>query len=456
MWIFVAVILGIAVGAVCGYLYARTRTTALYALLQERAAQIGRADELRVESLRRIEELTEQKATLREENSSLRKECDLTARQARREMELKEKQYQERFETLKTEFKNLANEILDQKSRGLKQSNDDQLRPLFTALRDQMDKVESTLKQTREDSAARKASLDKAMEDMIARTMEVGAEADKLARALKGGDKKKQGIYGELILSQILEDSGLKQGVNFDCQHMIRDANGKAVRNEETERRMIPDVVVHFEDKDLIIDSKTSLTAYVDWCNAEDDATRAEAAQRHVQSVRRHVDELVTVSYPAYLKNARRTTVDYAVMFIPNEGAFQLMMQEAPKLWHEAYERRIIITSQLALFSMLRLIQVSWLHVEQQRNQEQILTNAGLLLKRVAEFNKYFEEVGERLTAASKSFADARNKLVDGRQSIAVSGRKLMELNVKFDSSKPLPEPRSIAPEEISSEVPEP
>ncbi|MEG1622046.1 MAG: DNA recombination protein RmuC [Alistipes sp.] len=452
MLVFGMLIAGIILGAVCGFLYARTKTAAFFAQLEERSGQIEEKTH-EVQLLRaQVEAKATECADLQAERSSLLTKLELMTAQMTHEMEAKEAQFHAQDELLLTKFKNLANDILDQKSKGLKETNTEQLQPLFFAIKEQMTKVDTTLRQTREDNVSQKASLDKAMEAMIARTMEVGIEADKLATALRGGDKKKQGIYGELILTKILEDSGLKNGVNFHCQQMIRDQGGQAVRNEDTDKKMIPDVVVHFDGRDLVIDAKTSLTAYVDWCNAETEEGRQEAAHRHLQSIRSHIDELQTVSYPAYLKTAQRTTIDYAVMFIPNEGAFQLMMQEEPSLWHDAYDRKIIITSQLALFSMLRLIQVSWLHIEQQRNQEQILKHASLMLKRVAEFNKYFEEIGAKLTAATNSFAAAKGKLIDGQQSIAVSGRKLQELNVKFDDQRPLPEPEMSLLEEPEKE----
>lgn len=439
--LIIVALICIATGALCGYLFAHSRTVTLAALSQEREKQAEQLQAAMTDLQNRFEKVSAENTRLTAEKQALLSERELIEKHLRQEIETKDEQHKQQIDTLKIEFKNLATEILEQKSNGLKENNKEQLQPLFAAIKGQMDKVEATLRQTREDSVAQKASLDQAMKDMIERTIAVGVEADKLTKALRGGDKKKQGIYGELVLSQILKDSGLKEGVNFDCQNMIRDEQGNAVRNDATDKKMIPDVIVHFADKDLIIDSKTSLSAYVDWCNAESDEERNDAVKRHIASIRNHINELVTVSYPAYLKNAQKTTIDYAIMFIPNESAFQLMMQEAPSLWHEAYEKKIIITSQLALFSMLRMIQVSWLRIEQQKNQETILNEARLLINRVADFSKYFNEIGKRLSAATDAFNDARSKMTDGKQSIAVSGKRLVALGAKLDTNKTLPEP---------------
>ncbi len=413
--------------------------------------QIRQLRDQLADSQSRLEALRGEHTRLLADSTARDRELELLKEQSKRDTEALEARNREQIENLKISFRNVANEILDAKSRSLKSDNDEHIAPMVRAIREQMDKIESTMLKTREDGVANKASIDKAIEQMMARTVEVGVEADKLARALRG-EQKKQGIYGELVLSKILEDSGLKEGVNFDMQQMIFDAAGKAVRNDDTARRMIPDVVVHIDEKDLVIDSKTSLTAYLDWCNAENDEMREAALRQHIRSIRSHVDELVAVSYPTYFKRPGHTTIDYTVMFIPNEDAFQLMMQHEPRLWHEAYERKVIITSQLALFSMLRLIQISWLRVEQQRNQEQILIHAANLMKRVGEFNRHFEEIGDKLAAATQAFGNARNKLLDGRQSIAVSGRKLAELGAKVDAAKPLPEPAIVLPGEQRGE----
>lgn len=480
------IILSLALAAaVAAWVTARSRAARLGTLLDERTARAEAEQQLlqqqiqktreqaeevlertRDEADRQIRQLRDeltaahaQYETLRGEHTRLLaestardRELELLKEQSKREAEAREARNREQIENLKISFRNVANEILDAKSRSLKNDNDEHIAPMIKAIREQMDKIESTMLKTREDGVANKASIDKAIEQMMARTVEVGVEADKLARALRG-EQKKQGIYGELILSKILEDSGLKEGINFDLQQMIFDASGKAVRNDDTARKMIPDVVVHIDDKDLVIDSKTSLTAYLDWCNAESDEEREVALRQHIRSIRSHVDELVAVSYPTYFKRPGHTTVDYTVMFIPNEDAFQLMMQREPRLWHEAYERKVIITSQLALFSMLRLIQISWLRVEQQRNQEQILVHAANLMKRVGEFNRHFEEIGDKLAAATQAFGQAKNKLLDGRQSIAVSGRKLAELGAKVDPSKPLPEPSIVLPGKSGGET---
>lgn len=304
------------------------------------------------------------------------------------------------------------------------------LNPLIENLREEMKKVGDEIKDTREKSVAQKSSLDTAIRDMMARTNEIGNEANRLAEALKGKSKT-QGQYGELVLADILKRSGLKEGEQFECQEMLRDAHGNAIVNEDTQKKMIPDVVVHYPDKDLIIDSKVVLTAYIDWCNAETDEIREDAAKRHIASVKSHIKEIVTKSYAAYRKEVKRETIDCVVMFIPNEGALQLMRELEPSLWYEAYNQKVIIASELSLFSLLKMIENYWAQVEQQRNQDKIIKAAVNMLERVAALYEMIEDVEKAFKTVENKFESVKSKMMVGRQSIATSARQVIESGVK-------------------------
>ena len=163
--------------------------------------------------------------------------------------------------------------------------------------------------------------------------------------------------------------------------------------------------------------------------------------RQHITSIKSHLKELTDKNYAAYRKEAERSTLDYCVMFIPNEGAFQLMREAEPSLWYEAYSNKIIITSELSLFSLLKMIENFWIQVEQQKNMDDIVKAAENMLARVGEFYKIVTDLEEQFAKVQGKFADAKKKLHDGRQSIAVSARQLVKLGVKPDQSKPLPLP---------------
>lgn len=363
--------------------------------------------------------------------------------QLEKENRQREKQEQERkmqIELLKAEFKATAGELMEQKKESLNSANKEHLSPLVLQLREQLEKVERQLSRTREEGAKENARMEQIIKEMATRTIEVGKGADALAQALRGNNKM-QGNYGEVVLADILKNAGLVEGEDFYTQELIRDEAGNAVKHAESGRKLIPDVIVNLPDnRQIVIDSKVSLSAYVDWCNAEEIRAKEEAGRRHIESVTRHVEELQGKSYQKYLKSSGVKSIDYSIMFIPNEGAFQLYLENDAALWHSAYEKGVIITGRLTLFSMLRMIMVVWRQVKQERNMEEIIRNSSILLNRVAEFNAHMESIGKALQQADSAYENACRKMVGGKQSIAVSVRKLQELGAKADSGKRLPE----------------
>ena len=343
-------------------------------------------------------------------------------------------------ELLKAEFKATAGKLMEEKRESLSSANREQLNPLVQQLREQLEKVEKQLARTREDGARDNARMEQIIKEMASRTIEVGKGADALAQALRGNNKM-QGNYGEVVLADILRNAGLVEGEDFHTQELIRDNSGNAIKHSESGRKLIPDVIVNLPDnRQIVVDSKVSLSAYVDWCNAEDQASKEDARRRHIESITRHVEELQGKEYHKYLKSSGVQGIDYSIMFIPNEGAFQLYLENDAALWHTAYEKGVIITGRLTLFSMLRMIMVVWRQVKQERNMEEIIRNSSILLNRVAEFNTQMENIGKALQQADTAYQNACKKMVTGKQSIAVSVRKLQELGAKADPGKRLPE----------------
>ncbi len=389
------------------------------------------------EKLRELQRVSNERETLIKENSSLKAENEATSQmlnqkeeEIAKRLKQQEIQFSEQIKTLKLEFSELSERLLKEKSQELNNNNKESLTPFIESLKEGMQEVSKEIKDSREKSIAQKSSLDTAIRDMMARTNEIGNEANKLAEALKGKSKT-QGIYGELILSDILRRSGLKEGEQFECQVMLRDNKGEAIVNEDTHSKMIPDVIVHYPDKDLIIDSKVSLTAYLEWCNATTEEDRVMAAKKHILSIRNHVKEIVTKSYAAYRKEVKRETIDCVVMFIPNEGALQLMRDIEPSLWYEAYDKKVIITSELSLFSLLKMIENYWAQMEQQNNQDKIISAAENMLERVEALYNMMGDVEKAFANVEKKFQDVKGKLYSGRQSIATSARQVIASGVK-------------------------
>lgn len=389
------------------------------------------------EKLRELQRVSNERETLIKENSSLKAENEATSQmlnqkeeEIAKRLKQQEIQFSEQIKTLKLEFSELSERLLKEKSQELNNNNKESLTPFIESLKEGMQKVSKEIKDSRERSIEQKSSLDTAIRDMMARTNEIGNEATKLAEALKGKSKT-QGLYGELVLTEILKNSGLKEGEHFECQVTIRDEKGNAVLHEETQKRMIPDVIVHYPDKDLIIDSKVSLTAYLEWCEAKTDEERDAAAKRHIQSIKSHIKEIVTKSYAHYHKASRRETIDCVVMFIPNENALMLMRETEPQLWYEAYNQKVIITSELSLFSLLKMIENYWAQVVQQRNQEKIIVAAENMLNRLGDLFKMVEDIEKAFESVGTKFSDVKKKMLTGGQSVATSAKQIIESGVK-------------------------
>ena len=246
-----------------------------------------------------------------------------------------------------------------------------------------------------------------------------------------------------MILETILRNSGLVKGVHYRTQDTIRDEAGRTLRSA-SDHIMRPDVIVNYPDgKAVIIDSKVSLTAYTDYVAADDPKKREDALQRHIRSVQAHVDELVKKDYSAYLRKG--DSVDFVVMFIPNDPSYQAALQGDSGLWNRAFEKRILIVNPFNLMTLLYIIKVAWNRMAQERNQQEIVKTAETLLARVQRFFAAFDDVGRQLESTGKKY-EAAVKALSGRQGLLGSAEKLKALGVPAKKDQKIPE-RFTAPE---------
>lgn len=387
----------------------------------------------------KCEQLGSENKNLLADNQTLRRELTICREQMAREDEARNRHFKEQLELVREQLQNASREMLRQRTQELDAQNVSQMSAIINPLKETISSMKAAMDQSRDTHNRNTASLEKAIEDVMKRTQEIGAEADRLATALRN-ESKVQGNWGEMILDELLESQGLKEGIHYEKQVTLRDRLGKAVLNEESGKRMIPDTILHYPDgKDAVIDSKVSLTAFVDYQNAETDEQRAEALQRHVKSVRQHVAELARKDYSAYIKSPRQA-LNYVIMFVPNEGALQLALSAAPNLWREAFSTGVFITGEQNLIAALRIIQIAWTQMQQAQNQEAIYDTARMLLDRVADFIGHFETVGQKLQDASSYYAKAADKLKDGRLSVVGAANKLIKLGAKTSAKKVIPE----------------
>ena len=372
---------------------------------------------------------------LKSKNSGLQAQIAMMKEQEIKNEQLRNKQFETQINALKSELQNTTEKLLQQREESLAKTNNAQIDALLNPLKNEIEGMRKSMTDNIKTSSENKASLEKAIEELMRRTQDIGNDANNLAKALKN-ETKTQGNWGELILENILEKSGLTEGEHYEKQVTLKDSKGKAVVHDETGNRLIPDVVVHYPDnKDVVIDSKVSLTAFVDYCNATDEVEKSFAIKRHLQSMRSHFKELQKKSYSSYIK-APRVSLDYVIMFVPNESAMQLALYEDASLWREAFENGVFITSEQNLLALLRMIQLAWSQVKQARNQQEIFDEVNKLLDRIGAFLNMYDKLGDAIESLHVDFGEARKKLYDGKQSVVKAAEKLVAMGGKSEKLK--------------------
>ena len=349
-----------------------------------------------------------------------------------------DKQFAERLKLVQEQLNTTTERLLKQRSEELDRTNRTQMDSILAPMKAVMAEMKKSMDDNRESFTRSTASLSEQLRQMHATTTSLGAEAEKLSKALQTGPKV-QGDFGEMKLNDLLDKFGFTKGVEYDVQYTMRDSKGNVIKNDDTDDMMRPDVVLHYPDhKDVIIDSKASLTAFIGYVNAETDDERKRYLDEHVKSVRRHVDELSAKSYGKYSMEGG-TTLDFVIMFVPQEAAMQLAVSTDATLWNYAFERNVVITGEQNLFSLLRLLQIAWTQQRQADNQEQVFGLANSLVERVALFVERFDKIGRNVEAVQAAYDDAK-KAMTGNRGFVTSARKLVEMGAKENPRRKLPE----------------
>ena len=410
LWVLSAVI-GLIIGAAVVWII-QTTARRKDAALAEADLKVAQA---RAEMLEKS--LEEQKEARKAEAETLRRE------------------YDEKLQKMVLTFKESASSILKEKSGDLSAANSEQIKNILDPLGKKMEEFRRAVEDSREKSLKNTATLEQQIRSMMEQTAAVGRQADNLATALRSNNKA-VGNWGEVVLLNLLEGMGLREGEDYVKQETIKDVDGNAVLSDDGGRRLIPDVVLYLpENKAVVIDSKVSLEGYIAYVNAVDETARGMAMASHSRSVESHVKELSAKSYSRYIRSTGRDSLDYVVMFVPNEGAFQLYYQNFREKWHEAFDRGIIIAGESNLFAMLKIIENTWVRVRQQKNTEEVMSLAGELLERVTRFANTFNEVGGVIAKAAAKFEDARKALSGPRNSVVVTARRLEKKGIQVKGS---------------------
>ncbi|MFN8363336.1 MAG: DNA recombination protein RmuC [Cloacibacterium normanense] len=328
-------------------------------------------------------------------------------------------------EEAKLQFENLANKILEEKTLKFTEQNQQNLKNILNPLQEKITDFEKKVENTHKESIDYHAALRQQILGLKEMNLQMSKETLNLTKALKG-DSKIQGNWGELVLERVLEKSGLEKGREYEIQKSFTTEEGNRVQ---------PDVIINLPDgKKMIVDSKVSLTAYEKYINEEDDEQKSSFLKEHVNSLKRHVEQLGSKNYQHLYQ---MESPDFVLLFIPIEPAFAIALNEDTQLYNKAFERNIVIVTPSTLLATLRTIDSMWTNQKQQENAYEIARQAGALYDKFDGFVTDLVKIGKKMDEAKTEYEGAMNKLVDGKGNLITSVQKLKIMGAKAKKSLP-------------------
>ncbi len=429
-------IIGIALGALAVFFAMRAQVQAgkeRIALTEQQKQQEG--DSLRQQMRDQQETFRQQMQAMQEsQQQQMRDGRESFQQQLRSQQESQQQQMQQQMALLREQMSTTSERVLKERAAELSAVNSEQLSKILDPLQDDLRQMRSQTEKMQKDHNDSLLQLKAAIQVNMERERAMGEQTERLAQALTGQNKI-QGNFGELKLTQILEQMELERGLQYDTQETMRDEQGRTITSDEG-RRMVPDAVLHFPDgRDVIIDSKMSFTAFVDYQNAKNDAEREAALRRHLASMRQHVRELAQKQYFRYAKSDKGR-LDFVLMYVFQESALQLALQSDTTLWKEAYDQGVVISGSQSLYMTLRVLELTWKQTRQVENQEKMMQCANTLVERVQLFAERFAKVGEMLDKTRRSFDDLNTVTAPSGPSITTAARNLLKFGAQENKKK--------------------
>mgnify|MGYP006280877193 CR=1 FL=1 len=425
--LIIAFVVGIALGGIIGFLVKALNT-------KENRDQ--NAEKYRLELEMEQERAARQQGDIESLNQSLREEREKLMKESSEKATLQAdfRNLQERLAEQKNEvaelqkqfalqFKNLANEIFEEKSKKFTDQNKTNLFDLLNPLKEKIEKFEEKVEKNSRESLQWNTALKSQLDQLKELNHQITKEAESLTKALKG-DTKMQGNWGELILERILEQSGLEKEREYFTQESM---------NTEEGRRLRPDVIIRLPDnKNLVIDSKVSLVAYEKFANAETEVDREKYLKEHLVSLRGHIKGLSEKNYQSLFDGE---SLDYVLMFVPIESAFGLLVNEGGNIYNEAHEKNIIVVSPTTLIATLRTVANIWKHEYQNRNALEIARQGGALYDKFKSFVDDLIKVGQSIKTSQNTYEEAMKKLYSGKDNLIRKTERLRELGAKVSKN---------------------
>ena len=462
MEMIVILISGIALGAVLGVMFAKIKGQGSVSQAEKLQWQL---ENEKANAEAQIAQLMQQLEALKAEHNERmqlaktdfeKRLADAKAdaeKQAREMLATQERNHeqtlkaqQERFDEVvqkvSAQLKSATDDMLKQRQKEFAESSNTNLGQIVTPLRETIEQMKRTMNDNTLKHTELSAAMRENIENMMKHSEAAKQSADELARVFKHKSKV-QGNWGERVLEELLDSQGLQCGIHYERECVIRDAAGNVVKTD-TGGNLRPDVILHLDNsREVIIDSKVSLTAFMDYVNAETDDQRQEALKLHIDSIQKHVKELSKKDYSSYIQ-APKQKMDYVIMFVPHTGALWTALNAQPDLWRKAMEMNVFIADEQTLFAALRMINLTWTQIKQAENHKEVYRLANEMVKRVGMFLKNYDAVGKALKNARDAYEDGEKKLLDRGQSIVVTCNQLEALGAKQNASYPIPKVNEI------------
>ena len=388
------------------------------------------------EAAKRLDEAKAEARDLLERTKTEQAEAlERTEQRHREEKQQMQERYQAQLRTLQelqeqqiaalgNQMQNATQKLLEERQAALEQGNTRQMDALLTPLREKLAEMKNAFEESRESNHRNSAAFETQMKAMLDGTLRLGTEAQRLTEALIGNGKV-QGDWGEQLLATILENSGLREGIEYEVQENVKDEDGNNLR---------PDVVVHCSDgRNIVIDSKVSLTGYYNYVNATNETERQQAERDNLVSIKTHIKELADKNYSKLVPNA----VPTVLMFVPNEGSYILAMQKDKNLANEAFRKGVLLINPTNLMLALTLIYQLWKIEHREEDDRRIVESATALYEKFCMFAETFEKVGAQLQTAQRSYDLAKSQLNEGRGNIIKRLDALQNMGVS--SGKQIP-----------------
>lgn len=373
------------------------------------------------------------RTALIEQNARLQSEAHKEAMNA---LQLR---FDETVAKVSAQLKAETGEMLKARQKEFSETSNLSLGQIVNPLKENIAELRKAMEEGSKEQAERNGEMRQRIQSLMEHSDAARKSAEELAAAFKHGSKM-QGDWGETILEELLNSQGLTKRLHYDTQAVIRDAAGNTVRNADGSI-MRPDVILHLDQRrEVIIDSKVSLTAYVDYVNAEDETDRQEKLKAHLDSIKKHIKELSNKDYSSYIQPPK-ASAGYVIMFVPNMGALWTALNAEPSLWRQAADKNVYIADEQSLYGALKIVNLTWTQVAQTQNHEKVYQIASEIIERVGIFTEKYDAIGKALKKASDEYDDCKKKLSVRGQSIVHSAQKLIDLGAKNSDKHPIPAP---------------